>query len=210
MIDADTICRNDDMLSPRCAARFRRSSRRSARRRRLRPLRAARRVSDRARLARHSRQRHDRRAVDADDRGAQPARHARRRRPRQAACPSSRRRARNRSPRAACSPSTPLTAGADALLIVTPYYIRPPQRGLVAYYLELAAGHDVPWMVYHIPGRTAVGVTLDTLKARQGQVAALRRHQARRQRSRLRVGMPARARPRLQSVRRASRSSASR
>jgi 4-hydroxy-tetrahydrodipicolinate synthase len=58
-----------------------------------------------------------------------------------------------------------ILAGADALLIVTPYYIRPPQRGLVAYYLELAAGHDVPWMVYHIPGRTAVGVTLDTLKA---------------------------------------------
>lgn len=58
-----------------------------------------------------------------------------------------------------------LRAGVDALLIVTPYYIRPPQRGLVAYYLELAAGHDVPWMIYHIPGRTAVGVTLDTLKA---------------------------------------------
>lgn len=58
-----------------------------------------------------------------------------------------------------------LAAGADALLIVTPYYIRPPQRGLVAYYLELAAGHDAPWMIYHIPGRTAVGVTLDTLKA---------------------------------------------
>jgi 4-hydroxy-tetrahydrodipicolinate synthase len=58
-----------------------------------------------------------------------------------------------------------IAAGADALLIVTPYYIKPPQRGLVAYYLELAAGHDVPWMVYHIPGRTAVGVTLDTLKA---------------------------------------------
>jgi 4-hydroxy-tetrahydrodipicolinate synthase len=58
-----------------------------------------------------------------------------------------------------------LTAGADSLLIVTPYYIRPPQRGLIAYYLELAAGHDVPWMIYHIPGRTAVSVTLDTLKA---------------------------------------------
>jgi 4-hydroxy-tetrahydrodipicolinate synthase len=57
-----------------------------------------------------------------------------------------------------------LSEGADALLIVTPYYIRPPQRGLIAYYLELAAGHDVPWMVYHIPGRTAVSVTLDTLK----------------------------------------------
>ncbi len=58
-----------------------------------------------------------------------------------------------------------LAEGVDALLIVTPYYIRPPQRGLIAFYLELAAGHDVPWMVYHIPGRTAVSVTLDTLKA---------------------------------------------
>lgn len=55
-------------------------------------------------------------------------------------------------------------AGADALLIVTPYYTRPPQRGLVAYYLELAKISDLPWMVYHIPGRTAVSVTLDTLK----------------------------------------------
>lgn len=55
-------------------------------------------------------------------------------------------------------------AGADALLIVTPYYIRPPQRGLVAYYLELAAMTELPWMVYHIPGRAAVNVTVDTLK----------------------------------------------
>jgi 4-hydroxy-tetrahydrodipicolinate synthase len=55
-------------------------------------------------------------------------------------------------------------AGADSLLIVTPYYIRPPQRGLVAYYLELAAISNLPWMVYHIPGRTAINVTVDTLK----------------------------------------------
>ena len=55
-------------------------------------------------------------------------------------------------------------AGADALLIVTPYYSKPPQRGLVDYYLRVAERHDVPWMVYHIPGRTAVNVTLDTLK----------------------------------------------
>ena len=55
--------------------------------------------------------------------------------------------------------------GADALLIVTPYYSKPPQRGLIDYYLHLAARHDRPWMVYHIPGRTAVSVTLDTLKA---------------------------------------------
>jgi len=55
-------------------------------------------------------------------------------------------------------------AGADALLIVTPYYSRPPQRGLVAYYLEVEKICDLPWMVYHIPGRAAVSVTIDTLK----------------------------------------------
>lgn len=55
-------------------------------------------------------------------------------------------------------------AGADALLIVTPYYSKPPQRGLVDYYLHLASRSDRPWMVYHIPGRAAVSVTLDTLK----------------------------------------------
>lgn len=56
-------------------------------------------------------------------------------------------------------------AGADALLVVTPYYIRPPQRGLIAYYEALAKTHDTPWMIYHIPGRAAVSVTLETLKA---------------------------------------------
>jgi 4-hydroxy-tetrahydrodipicolinate synthase len=55
-------------------------------------------------------------------------------------------------------------SGADALLIVTPYYSKPPQRGLVDYYLRLAERHELPWMVYHIPGRTAVSVTLDSLK----------------------------------------------
>jgi 4-hydroxy-tetrahydrodipicolinate synthase len=55
-------------------------------------------------------------------------------------------------------------SGADALLIVTPYYSKPPQRGLVEYYLRLAARHELLWMVYHIPGRTAVSVTLDTLR----------------------------------------------
>src|SRR5688500_1632944 len=57
-----------------------------------------------------------------------------------------------------------VNAGADALLIVTPYYTRPQQRGLVQYYLEVMRGIDTPWMIYHIPGRTAVSVTLDTVK----------------------------------------------
>jgi 4-hydroxy-tetrahydrodipicolinate synthase len=55
-------------------------------------------------------------------------------------------------------------AGVDALLVVTPYYIRPPQRGLIEYYLKVAKQHETPWMIYHIPGRTAINVTLDTMK----------------------------------------------
>ncbi len=63
-------------------------------------------------------------------------------------------------------------AGADALLIVTPYYVRPPQRGLVEYYLEIAKRADKPWMIYHIPGRAAVGVTLDTVTEIAGKAPA--------------------------------------
>jgi 4-hydroxy-tetrahydrodipicolinate synthase len=55
-------------------------------------------------------------------------------------------------------------AGADALLIVTPYYTRPPQRGIIQYYLEVTKHTDVPWMIYHIPGRAAVNVTVDSVK----------------------------------------------
>ena len=57
-----------------------------------------------------------------------------------------------------------MKAGADALLIVTPYYTRPQQRGMVQYYLETMQGISTPWMIYHIPGRTAVSVTVDTVK----------------------------------------------
>jgi 4-hydroxy-tetrahydrodipicolinate synthase len=56
-----------------------------------------------------------------------------------------------------------VAAGADALLIVTPYYCKPPQRGLIEYYLEVVGTRDIPWMIYHIPGRTAVSVELPTL-----------------------------------------------
>ena len=57
-----------------------------------------------------------------------------------------------------------VSAGADALLIVTPYYIRPPQRGIINYYLEVTIDVDIPWMIYHIPGRAAVSITIDTIK----------------------------------------------
>jgi len=54
-------------------------------------------------------------------------------------------------------------SGANALLIVTPYYIRPPQRGLVNYYTEIGKHITIPWMIYHIPGRAAVNISLETL-----------------------------------------------
>jgi len=56
-------------------------------------------------------------------------------------------------------------AGADALLVVTPYYIKPSPRGLVAYYRDLAARSERPLLLYHIPGRAAVGVDLAVLEA---------------------------------------------
>jgi len=55
-------------------------------------------------------------------------------------------------------------AGVDALLVVTPYYIRPPQRGLVEYYIDLGARTRLPLLIYHIPGRAAVSLQLDTLE----------------------------------------------
>jgi 4-hydroxy-tetrahydrodipicolinate synthase len=55
-------------------------------------------------------------------------------------------------------------AGADALLVVTPYYIRPPQRGLKRYYINLCKRTGLPVMIYHIPGRAAVNMQLGTLK----------------------------------------------
>ncbi|MGH8760088.1 MAG: 4-hydroxy-tetrahydrodipicolinate synthase [Burkholderiales bacterium] len=54
-------------------------------------------------------------------------------------------------------------AGADALLVVTPYYIRPPQRGVVQYFVELGKRVDTPLLMYHIPGRSAFKVELATL-----------------------------------------------
>jgi 4-hydroxy-tetrahydrodipicolinate synthase len=63
--------------------------------------------------------------------------------------------------------------GADALLIVTPYYIKPPQRGLVEYYADLGRRSSLPMMIYHIPGRTAVSVTIETLLAIKERVPQL-------------------------------------
>jgi 4-hydroxy-tetrahydrodipicolinate synthase len=54
-------------------------------------------------------------------------------------------------------------AGAAAVLIVTPYFIRPPQRGLIEYYLSVGRRTDLPILMYHIPSRTAVDLKAETI-----------------------------------------------
>lgn len=56
-------------------------------------------------------------------------------------------------------------AGADAVVSVTPYYARPPQRGLLEFFADLASRTALPFLIYHIPGRAAVSVTADTFEA---------------------------------------------
>lgn len=54
-------------------------------------------------------------------------------------------------------------AGADAVLVVTPYYVKPSQRGLVEYFVALGKQTGLPLMIYHIPGRAAVSIKAQTV-----------------------------------------------
>jgi len=62
-------------------------------------------------------------------------------------------------------------AGADAALVVTPYYNKPTQRGLIAHYTALHDCADIPIIIYNIPGRSVIDMAPDTM----GELAKLPR-----------------------------------
>ena len=61
--------------------------------------------------------------------------------------------------------------GADAALVVTPYYNKPTQAGLIAHYKALHDAADIPIIIYNIPGRSVIDMKPDTM----GELAKLPR-----------------------------------
>jgi 4-hydroxy-tetrahydrodipicolinate synthase len=55
------------------------------------------------------------------------------------------------------------SAGADAVLVVTPYYNKPTQEGLYLHFTAIAEKADIPVVIYNIPGRSVVDMSVETM-----------------------------------------------
>ena len=81
-------------------------------------------------------------------------------------------------------------AGADAVLVVAPYYNKPSQDGLVAHYTAINDAVDIPMIVYNVPSRTVVDISVETvgklsrlsnvvgIKDASGDIGRVARHRA--------------------------------
>ena len=55
-------------------------------------------------------------------------------------------------------------SGADAVLVVTPYYNKPTQEGLFEHFKEIHNSVDIPILIYNIPGRSIIDMSIETME----------------------------------------------
>ena len=67
-------------------------------------------------------------------------------------------------------------AGADAALLVVPYYNKPTQEGLYLHFKHIAAQVSIPLILYNIPGRAGVNMAPETIARLAGECKRIRKH----------------------------------